>query len=320
MTAMVPLASVSETFWAVLEVGVPLLIAGLYLKRAHTLGLERRPVPGWRQLCFGLGMVVVGASVAGPIDDQADKLLWVHMIQHLMLADVASLLIVLGFTGPLLQPLLSFRAGRPLRILTHPVVAITAFTLNLYIWHLPFLYQAVLTDTPLHVFEHLLFLTTGIMLWMPLFGPLPKPQWFGKAAHAIYTVGIWAPAMIMANVFMWSDVIFYPDYSKTSEAAGITPIADQSTSGAILMAECTFLALGIFAWVFLRWAKEDIEKQDLLDLAIDLHFDLTPARASRAVAAGRGPELRARIEAGGTPPPEPPPPPGRSGDPAPAGG
>jgi cytochrome c oxidase assembly factor CtaG len=175
-------------------------------------------------------------------------------------------------------------------------VAISLFTLNLYIWHIPVLYQAVLTDTSLHVLEHLLFIGTGILLWMPLFGPLPKPQWFGKGAHAIYTVGIWAPAMIMANVFMWSDVVFYPDYTATAEAAGITAIADQSTSGAILMAECTFLALGIFAWVFLRWAKEDIEKQDLLDLAIDNGFELTSARASRAVAAGRGPELRARIE------------------------
>jgi len=204
-------------------------------------------------------------------------------IQHLLLADVASLLIVFGFTGPLLQPLLSFRAGRPLRVLTHPVVAISAFTLNLYIWHLPFMYQAVLTDTSLHVLEHLLFLSTGILLWMPLFGPLPKPEWFGKGAHVIYTVGIWVPSMIMANVFMWSDSIFYPDYTKTAEAVGISAIADQSTSGAILMAECTFLALGIFAWVFLRWAKEDIEKQDLLDLAIDRHFALTSERASRAV-------------------------------------
>ncbi|HVV91720.1 MAG TPA: cytochrome c oxidase assembly protein [Solirubrobacterales bacterium] len=293
-----PLAGIVSTFWSVMEVAVPLAVAAAYLKRAHRLGLEGRPLPGWRQLCFGLGVVVFGASVAGPVDVQADKLLWVHMIQHLMLADIASLLIVLGFTGPLLQPLLTFRAGRPLRRLTHPVVAITIFTLNLYIWHIPFLYQAVLTDESLHVLEHLLFFGTGILLWMPLFGPLPKPQWFGKGAHVIYTVFIWAPAMVMANVFMWSDVVMYPDYSKTAEAAGITPIADQSTSGAILMGECTLLALGIFAWVFLRWAKEDIEKQDLLDLAIDRHVELTPARAARAVAAGRGPELRARIEAG----------------------
>jgi cytochrome c oxidase assembly factor CtaG len=307
---IVPTAGVVDTFWSVMEVAVPLAIAAAYLKRANTLADEGRPVPIWRQLCFALGIIVVGGSVAGPIDDQADKLLWVHMIQHLMLADVASLLIVLGFTGPLLQPLLTFRAGRPLRRLTHPVVAISLFTANLYIWHIPFLYQAVLTDTSLHVLEHMLFLGTGILLWMPLFGPLPKPQWFGKGAHVIYTVFIWAPAMVMANVFMWSDVVMYPDYSATAEAVGITPIADQSTSGAILMGECTILALCIFAWVFLRWAKEDTEKQDLLDLAIDHQVELSAARAARAVAAGRGPELRARIEAGQSLSERPPPAPG----------
>jgi cytochrome c oxidase assembly factor CtaG len=291
-----------DIFWSIMEFAVPLALALAYEARAHKLAREGRPVPAWRQVMFGAGLVVVCASLLGPIDDQADKLLWVHMIQHLLLADVASLFIVLGFTGPLLQPLLQFRAGRPLRALTHPVVAISLFTANLYLWHVPFLYQAVLIDTTLHVLEHLLFLGTGILLWMPLFGPLPKPQWFGKGAHVIYTAFIWLPGMVLANVFMWSD----PDYSATAEAAGITPIADQSTAGAILMGECTIMALAIFAWVFLRWAKEDIERQDLLDLAIDNRFELTSARAARAVAAGRGPELRARIEAGAKPP-EPPP-------------
>ena len=52
--------------------------------------------------------------------------------------------------------------------------------------------------------------------------------------------------------------------------------------------------------VFLRWAKEDIEKQDLLDLAYVNQVELSDARAARAVAAGRGSELRARIEAEGS--------------------
>ncbi len=306
MSAALPFASAIGTFWSVMEVAVPLALAAAYLRRTHRLAGEGRPVPAWRQLCFGFGIVMCGVALAGPIDNEADKLLWVHMIQHLLLADVVSLLIVLGFTGPLLQPLLTFRAGRPLRRLTHPVVAISLFTFNLYLWHIPLLYQAVLHDESLHVLEHLLFLSTGILLWMPLFGPLPKPQWFGKGAHVVYTIFIWLPGMVMANVFMWSDAVFYPDYSKTAEAAGITPIADQSTSGAILMGECTILALLIFAWVFLRWAKEDIEKQDLLDLAIDHQVELTSARAARAVAAGRGPELRARIEAGQSIPERPP--------------
>ncbi len=295
------MSSVVDTFWAVMSIAVPLGLAAAYLKRAHRLGVERRPVPGWRQLSFGLGMIVIAAAIASPVEEESKKLVYVHMIQHVLLADIASLLLVLGLTGPLLQPLLAFRAGRPLRRLTQPVTAITIFTVNLFLWHSPPLYQAVLRSESLHVLEHLLFIGTGVLLFMPLFGPLPKPAWFGKGAHVVYTVGIWLPAMVLANIFMWSDTVFYPAYSKTAEAAGISPIADQSTAGAILMGECMLLALGIFAWVFLRWAKEDMEKQDLLDLAFTNRVDLTSARAERAVAAGRGPELRERIEAGRSP-------------------
>ena len=278
----------------------PLILAAAYLVRARTLRGQGRAVPAWRQLSFGFGMVIILVAV-GPLEGKASELVLAHMAQHILLADLASLLIVFGLTGPIMQPLLRNQVAHALRFLTHPVVAISLFTFNLFLWHSPPLYQAVLDSVPLHEAEHLSFIATGILLWMPLFGPLPKPQWFGKAAHVLYTVGIWLPAMVLANVLMWADVVFYPAYSATSIAAGIEPIADQSTAGAILMGECTILALCIFAWVFLRWAKEDIEKQDLLDLAIDRHFDLTPDRAARAVAAGRGAELRARIEAGGPP-------------------
>jgi cytochrome c oxidase assembly factor CtaG len=285
-----------NTFWAVMSIAVPLTLAGAYLKRAHRLGIERRPVPGWRQFCFGLGMVVICAAIASPVEEESTKLVSAHMVQHLLLADVASLLLVLGLTGQLIQPLLSYRWGRPLRRLTHPVVAISIFTFNLFLWHSPPLYQAVLHSESLHVLEHLLFISTGMLLWMPLFGPLPKPPWFGKGAHVIYTAGIWLPAMVLANVLMWSGTVLYPDYSTSAEAAGVTPIADQSTAGAILMGECMLMALGIFAWVFLVWAKEDTEKQELLDLAEDRQVPLDPARAARAVAAGQGWELRGRIE------------------------
>jgi cytochrome c oxidase assembly factor CtaG len=148
------------------------------------------------------------------------------------------------------------------------------------------------------VLEHLLFVGTGVLLWMPLFGPLPKPAWFGKGAHVVYTVGIWLPAMVLANTLMWSGTEFYPDYAATALSHGLDPIADQSTAGAILMVECMLAALALFAWVFLRWASEDIERQELLDLAYENKVELTSARAARAVAAGRGAELRERITAG----------------------
>jgi len=55
------------------------------------------------------------------------------------------------------------------------------------------------------------------------------------------------------------------------------------------------LTFGLFAWLFLSWAKEDAERQELLDLADRRGFELDLRRAARAVAAGCGAELAERI-------------------------
>ncbi|HWB69921.1 MAG TPA: cytochrome c oxidase assembly protein [Solirubrobacterales bacterium] len=284
-----------DLFWTVTSVVVPLAFAAAYLKRARTLAGQGRPVPAWRQLCFAIGILLIAVAISGPVEDLAAELVTAHMVQHLLLADLVSLLLVLGLTGPVMQPLLQNRWTRPLRHLTHPVAAISIFTFNLFLWHSPPLYQAVLHNESLHVLEHMLFIGTGVLLWMPLFGPLPKPQWFGKGAHVVYTVGIWLPAMALANTLMWSNTVFYPEYKATAIARGLEPVADQSTAGAILMVECMVMALLLFGWIFLRWAKEDMEKQRRLDLAQDRGVALDERRAQRAVAAGRGARLEQQI-------------------------
>ena len=59
------------------------------------------------------------------------------------------------------------------------------------------------------------------------------------------------------------------------------------------------MTIGLLGWLFLRAAREADERQELLDLARAHGVELTEQRAARAVAAGRGDELRERIDAGG---------------------
>ena len=77
------------------------------------------PVPGWRQACFYGGFVVIGAALTS-LGSASQDLLYVHMIEHLLLGDIAALLIVLGLTGPLLAPVLRIRLFDRLRVLSHP--------------------------------------------------------------------------------------------------------------------------------------------------------------------------------------------------------
>jgi len=293
---MVLAASVADALGSVV---LPIALIALYwipyVRRSQRLAREGRPVARWRVVCFTAGLVVLAVAVVPPIATLADELLAMHMVEHLLIVDFAALLIVLGLTGPVVAPVLHVRAVARLRVLANPVVALPLWALNLFFWHLPVMYEGALRHELLHVVEHATFLGLGIALWMPLFGPLPKPVWFGNLAQLFYIVGVRLVGTVLGNVFLWSGSAFYPYYAGSEARRGITPLNDQVLAGAIMMVEESILTLILFGWLFLKAAREGDERQALLDLASANDVVLTERRAARAVAAGRGEELRRRL-------------------------
>jgi putative membrane protein len=282
---------------------LPLLVAaGLYAKRASTLAGRGRPVPLWRQACFAAGLLLLVAAVLSPIGDAAEELVIAHMVEHLMIGDVASLLLVSGLSGPLLQPILAIRLFDRLRILAHPLVAFPLWALNFYFWHIPALYDAAYGGAPVHALEHATFIFFGCLMWMPVFGPLPKPQWFTAGWKVVYVVAVRFAGVVLGNVLMWSGTVLYTIYAPGEREWHISALTDQSVAGVIMMVEGTFLGLGLLAWFFFEAAREGIEKQRLLDLAFERGVELDPARAQRAVAAGQGERLERQILEGGREP------------------
>jgi putative membrane protein len=293
---MLPLPlAVSADLEAALQLGPLALLGLLYARRARTLAIDGHPVPGWRQACFYGGFVLIAAALTS-LGGASQELLYVHMIEHLLLGDIAALLIVLGLTGPLLAPILRIGFFDRLRALSHPAIAFPLWALDLYVWHLPALYQAALRHSSVHALEHALFLGLGVNMWMCLFGPLPKPSWFGNLGKLLYIVAVRLTGTVLGNIFLWSGTVFYPFYLHGDAVYHISPLADQNLAGAIMMVEESILTLGLFCWLFLRTAREGEERQDLLDFAHAQGLELTEARAARAVAAGRGDELRRRLE------------------------
>jgi cytochrome c oxidase assembly factor CtaG len=293
-----PLAHASGVF-APLELAPLLVAAVLYAKRSMTLADRGRPVPLWRQVCFAAGLLLIAAALVSPISDAAEELVIAHMVEHLLLGDIATLLLVLGLTGPLLQPILAIGFFDRLRILAHPLVAFPLWVVNFYIWHIPALYDAAYGGAPVHALEHATFIFFGCLMWMPIFGPLPKPQWFTAGWKVVYVIAVRFAGVILGNVLMWSGTVLYTIYAQGEHKWGISAVTDQSTAGVVMMVEGTFLGLGLLAWFFFEWSREGIEKQRLLDLALERGVELDEARAQRAVAAGQGARLERQIlEAG----------------------
>jgi putative membrane protein len=296
-----PFAHVGSAF-APLELLPLLLAAGLYAKRASTLARKGRPVPLWRQLCFGGGVLTIVVALFSPVGHISEELVIAHMFEHLLLGDIATLLLVLGLTGPLLQPILVIPIFDRLRILAHPLVAFPLWAINFYVWHIPALYEAAYGTALMHVVEHSTFIFFGCLMWMPVFGPLPAPQWFTAAWKVGYVIAVRFAGAILGNVLMWSGSVLYPIYAPGEHYWGISPLADQSTAGVIMMIEGTFLGLGLLAWVFFEAAREGTEKQRLLDLAHERGVELDEERAQRAVAAGHGDRLEKQLIAAGRDP------------------
>lgn len=257
-----------------------------YALRARTLARRGRPVPAWRIWCFGAGLVVLALAISPPVLDLAGSTFVAHMAEHLLIADVAALLLVLGLTGPLLAPLLRVRAIDRLRVLGHPVVAFALWAANLYLWHLAWAYEGALGNELVHVVQHALFLVLGMCLWLPLFGPFPKPAWFGTAAQLLYVVAVRLTGAVLANTFVWSGTVFYGWYGD---------LADQSAAGAVMMIEESVVTVALFGWLFLKWMREGAERQEILELAGVRGIDVDERRVARAVAAGRGEDLRLRL-------------------------
>jgi putative membrane protein len=277
---------------------LPATIAGiLYALRVHALRGGPRAVPGARQAAFygGLVLIVAALTLTGGL---SGDLFAAHMAEHLLIADLGALLLVLGLTGPVLAPVLRTPGLGRLRVLAHPAVAFPLWALDLYLWHVPALHEAAVRDEAVHAVQHMAFVFFGANMWMALLGPLPQPPWFGNLARLVYIVAVRLTGAVLGNVFVFGGTVFYDVYAPGERAHGISPAGDQNAAGAIMMVESSLLTLGLFAWLFLRAAREGDERQELLDLAAARGIDLSEARAARAVAAGRGAELRRRIERG----------------------
>ena len=91
---------------AILVVAV---IGGAYLARWRRVrrGTGRRgqtDAPVWRLCCFYGSLLSLLIALVSPIDALGDQLLVMHMVQHILLLDIAPILCILGFNKVLLRP------------------------------------------------------------------------------------------------------------------------------------------------------------------------------------------------------------------------
>ena len=275
-----------DTSWTFdpLQIVPTILLAALYARRVRTLLARGTHVPAWRIASFATGIGLLFVALVSPIHAIGEQLFSFHMLQHVLLGDLAPLALLAGLTGPILRPALAYL--HRLRFLANPVVALPIWAVNLYVWHLPFLYEAAVRHDSVHALEHLCFFTGGTIMWLPVLETLPAPEWFGTGAKIGYIAVVRGVETVLGNVFFWSGSVFYPAvYVHRQHLWGLSPLEDQGLAGAVMMIEGSIVTLVALAWLFLRMASEGELRQRLLERGLD------PRVVKRAVRYGRAEEL-----------------------------
>lgn len=270
---------------AALELAAVAVWSVLYAVAARRLGprLER-----WRVVAFASGMAVLALCVISPLDALAETLFGAHMLQHVIISDVAAPLTLAGVTGAMLRPVLAQPGALRLRWLSHPFVALPLWTVLTVFWLLPPTYALQLADPSLHALAHGTFFVAGLILWSPIIEPLPAPTWFGTPWKLAYLGALWVVGLVIANVYWFSGVAFYPDHAEGARLWGISPLQDQANGGTVMMVAMMLLVGVLATTLFFKWARESELTQELVELGHDRDA------VRRAIRFGRGEQLRAR--------------------------
>ncbi len=209
-----------------------LIVLVLYAYGAHTLG---HGLASWRTAAFVTGIIALFVSLASPLDAAADRLLSMHMLQHVALTTIGPPLMLLGLTPALLHPLLRGRkVGQAAKLLTHPVFAATLFVLNMWFWHVPPIYGGALDYMSIHITMHLAFMVTGVLFWWPVIQPSPLTGRLGEGGRILYLIAAGMPIALLAMLFFASSGVIYDHYATVEKLWGIGPIDDQQVAGLIM--------------------------------------------------------------------------------------
>lgn len=209
----------------------------------------------WRRLALAVLAATIALAAPLALGGASDRLLSAHMLQHVLIGDLAPLLLVLAIRGPLLLRLLPraamllarrLGAGHLLAVATRPAVAFAFWAASLAVWHVPALYERALERAPLHALEHASFLVSGLLVWSVLLDPAHRralPGW-GRFGYALALLAV---SGLLANVLILSYRPLYPSYAAvTSRPFGLTPVGDQGLAALVMMLE-QLATLGTFA-------------------------------------------------------------------------
>lgn len=194
--------------------------------------------------CFGAAMVLLWVASDWPLHDISEEYLYsAHMVQHMMLSYFVPPLALMATPTWLARVLLGNGSlYRAVRFLTKPVIAGVLFNGIVMMLHLPLFVNAAVESGPAHYSMHVVVVTSSLLMWMPVCGPIAEFR-MGSAGAMIYLFLQSVVPTVPAAFLTFAENSLYHAYDRPVRLWGISISEDQQLAGAIMK-----VGGGLFLW------------------------------------------------------------------------
>lgn len=233
--------------------------------RRRRLGRPGVPAPRWprgRTAALVAALLTTLAALVSPLEDAADRAFAPHMLQHLLLTDVVAPLVLLAAPVPLLLAALPVRAARAVvrllrsraaHLALFPGVTWTLFVATLWIWHVGPFFELALDDERIHAVEHVVYLGSSLLFWLPVVAIAPTPWTEGPLAYPLrmlYVLLAMPAEGFLGFAIYGAPRVLYPHY----RAAGL---ADQHAAGELMWIGSGLAMFVAFMLVGAEWGAAE---------------------------------------------------------------
>jgi putative copper resistance protein D len=264
--------------WPPVVTGVIVVLSLLWIRAIRQVARLHpgNPIPRRRTVSLVAAFALLLLALQSGLERYDTTLFSMHMIQHLILLFPVPILLLQAGPVTLLLRVASPRwRARALRVLqsravgviSHPLVGWTLLVAVMWGTHLSILFDAALEDPFIHDMEHMLYLSTALLFWAPIFSVDPIRHRLRGAGALVYLITQMPQNSFLGVAIMWSTTTLYPHYATLQRAWGPSPLEDQQLAGAImwLVGDVLFLA-AIFA-VLAALAKAEERPESRYDQA-----------------------------------------------------
>ena len=238
------------------------VVYALRWKRSREQG-GARVASGERLALWVLGIGILFVALVSPVDALGEQTASFHMVQHLLIADLAPIALTLALTKHILRPVTRRlqRLERAAGPFGHPVFGVVAYVGVMWAWHVPALYDAALRSPLVHGLEHLTFGAAGLLYWWHLLSPIRSRLRLGGMGPVAYMASTKLLVGLLGIVLAFSPTAFYAYDFGGGLRLGMSVLDDQHVAGLIMAVEQSIVMGIALAFLFARMLSESEQEE-----------------------------------------------------------